>query len=40
MMTNLTIRFCNDCGNKLINGDSFICMKNSNALLEFENEEE
>jgi hypothetical protein len=32
--------FCDDCGARLVNGDCFMCMKTSNALEQFENEEE
>jgi hypothetical protein len=34
------MNFCDDCGGRLVNGDCFNCMKASNALAEFENEEE
>lgn len=32
--------FCFKCGNKLINGDCDFCLTNSNALREFEEEDE
>jgi hypothetical protein len=30
--------FCNDCGTRLVNGDCNNCFKNSNALRDFEDE--
>jgi hypothetical protein len=32
--------YCNDCGTKLINSDCRNCFNNTNALREFEEEDE
>jgi hypothetical protein len=32
--------YCNSCNNRLINGDCGFCLNNSNALREFEEENE
>jgi hypothetical protein len=32
--------FCQDCGSKLVNSDCGNCFSNSNALREFEEEDE
>jgi hypothetical protein len=34
------MNFCDDCGGRLVSGDCFMCMKTSNSLAEFENEED
>jgi hypothetical protein len=40
MPWRILVNFCDDCGSRLVGGDCFMCMKNSNALAEFENEED
>lgn len=40
MISFMSDKYCNRCGGKLFNDDCGLCLNNSNALKEFEDQDE